>query len=395
MAAADSRKVVEEFAKLLSQTDDPAQRARLLKRAELQAAKEVPEESFEPPVQPLGEYLDTPIEVPPSLVWPTIVVAGEVTATLGRAGKGKTTVNLNRVLKWAAGKPLFDGFTSPFEKDKIYLAPERPLKTLILENEGSAGMFHQKMGVMLYKCGDLLTDEERELIRQNIFIWGDGGYSGLKLDNSGGVDNLRAGIEKCEPDIVFIEPFRGLWRGEENSATEMAVVIDNILAMATDYGCGYILSHHERKGGADGDDLMSAGRGSTVLEGAVACMENFQSVKDGAYREITWSKARYLQPPPAVRMEYDSDTGWYKHVPENMLERAVLEALEINRGEEPLNATALAEILDEKRDKVSRALTRLSDEAKIARLASKSGPGGTTGYRYKVKATDEEEGLDF
>jgi hypothetical protein len=388
----EARAVIEQFAALLAQTTDPTQRARLIKRAELLGAKEVPDAAFEPPVKTLGEYLDTPIEIPPSLVWPTIVVRGEITTTLGRAGKGKTTMNLNRVLKWAAGKPLFETFTSPHEKDegRAYLSPEQPLKTLILENEGSAGMFHQKMGTLLYNCGDLLSDEDRENIRKNVFIWGDGGYSGLKLDNDEGVKNLRAGIEKCEPDIVFVEPFRGLWRGEENSATDMAVVIDNIIGMATDYKCGFILSHHERKGGAGDDDLMSAGRGSTVLEGAVACMENFQSVKGGDYREVTWSKARYLQPPPPVRLEYERDSGWYQHVPESDLERAILEALDSN--EEPLNKSALVDLLDEKETRVAKALRQLHQEDRLTRLGAVSGQGGSTGYRYVAKRSDEEGG---
>jgi hypothetical protein len=388
----DQRAVIEQFARLLASTEDAGQRARLIKRAELLGAKEVPKETFEPPVRSLGEYLDTPIDVPPSLVWPTIVVRGEITTTLGRAGKGKTTMNLNRIIKWAAGLPLFDTFTSPHESDegRCYMAPDEPLKVLILENEGSAGMFHQKMGTMLYNCGKLLTDDDRKLIRENVFVWGDGGYSGLKLDNDEGVNNLRAGIEKCEPDIVFVEPFRGLWRGEENSATDMAVVIDNIIGMATDYKCGYILSHHERKGGAGEDDLMSAGRGSTVLEGAVACMENFQSVKNGDYREITWSKARYLQPPPPVRLEYDRDSGWYQHVPESDTERAILELLEVQ--EEPINKTGIIDILNEKEARVAKALKTLVAEDRVTRMGGISTGGGTTGYRYVKKSADGEGG---
>lgn len=388
----ESLKALEGFAALLAQTEDPTQRARLLKRAELLAMNAVPEEAFEPPVKTLGEYLDTPIEVPPSLVWPTVVVRREITATLGRAGKGKTTYNLNRLMMWGCGKPLFDGFTATHgdDADKPYMEPSGPLKSLILENEGSAGMFHQKMGVMLYQCGNLLTDEDREAIRENVHVWGDGGYSGLKLDDEKGVAQLRRGIEKIEPQIVFIEPFRQLWRGEENSATDMAVVVDNILAMANDYDCAFILSHHERKGGAQDDDLMSAGRGSTVLEGAVACMENFQSVKNGDYRECTWSKARYLQPPPPVRMEYDRDTGWYVHVAEDALDRSILEVLDIQ--DEPINQTGIVDILDEKPGRVSKALKRLTEEGRIARLGSVSGPGGTTGYRYMAKSDDEEGG---
>jgi hypothetical protein len=388
-----ARKALEEFAKLLAQTDDPAQRARLTKRAEMLAMNQVPEEKFEPPIRNLGVYLDTPIDIPPSLVWPTIVVRGEVTATLGRAGKGKTTVNLNRIMKWACGRPLFDGFTCPHDGEdqgKTYIAPSGPLRTLVLENEGSAGMFHQKIGIMLLN-NDIFSDEERDLIRENVLIWGDGGYSGLKLDNEQGVANLRAGIEKWEPDIVFIEPFRALWRGEENSSTEMAVVIDNIIGMATDYNCGYILSHHERKSGADGDELMSAGRGSTVLEGAVAVMENFQSVKGGDFRELTWSKARYLQPPPPVRLQYERNNGWYEYVPESDLERAVLEALEIN--DEPLTKAGLVDILDEKPYQVNKALKQLLEDSRISQLGAAS---GSSGWRYAIAGKEESDnGLDF
>jgi hypothetical protein len=387
----DLQTALENFAKVLAATESPTDRARIMKRAELLAMNAVPEEAFEPPVKTLGEYLDIPIEVPPSLVWPTIVVRREITTTLGRAGKGKTTVNLNRLMMWAAGKAYFPSFTATHGEDegRSFMEPSGPLKSLILENEGSAGMFHAKMGTMLYNCGDLLNDEDRKLIRENVHIWGDGGYSGLKLDDDKGVSDLRRGIEKVEPDIVFIEPFRQLWRGEENSSTDMATVIDNVLAMANDYDCGFILSHHERKGGAGEDDLMSAGRGSTVLEGAVACMENFQSVKNGDYRELTWSKARYLQPPPPVRLEYDRDTGWYNYIAEDNLDRSILEILEVQ--DEPINKAGIIDILDEKPGPVEKALDRLVKEDRITRMGATTGHGGgSSGYRYVKKTADAD-----
>ena len=111
--------------------------ARAVARVKLLALQDVPEESFEPPVTSLGEYLDTPIPIPPSLVWPTIVVRGEITATLGRAGKGKTTMNLNRILRWGCGRPLYDSFRD--KEGKPYLAPTDPIKSLIIENEGLGG----------------------------------------------------------------------------------------------------------------------------------------------------------------------------------------------------------------------------------------------------------------
>src|SRR5436305_10905907 len=101
-----------------------------------------------------------------------------------------------------------------------------------------------KRETLLNNCADTLSDDDRQLIRENIYVWGDGGYSGLKLDNPASLATVRAGVEKCKPDIVFIEPMRSLWRGEENSSTDMAVVVDNLVGMATDYGCAVILSHH-------------------------------------------------------------------------------------------------------------------------------------------------------
>lgn len=354
------------------------------------AMNEASPEAFEPPVTALGDYLATPIPIPPSIAWPTLVVRGELTVTLGRAGKGKTTMNLNRILKWACGRPLFDTFKN--KEGERYLRPDEPVKSLIIENEGSAGMFHQKMGVLLNKCGDLLSDDDRTLIKENVYVWGDGGYSGLKLDDANALAQVRAGVDKVRPDVLFIEPFRGLWKGEENSSTDMAVVIDNLIGIATDYGCGIILSHHERKSGAGDDgELMSAGRGSTVLEGAAAVMENFQSVKGGDFRELTWSKARYLPPPPPVRLEYDRETGWYRHVEQAEIEQAILELLR-DSGDEPLNKAAIADELEEKPEKVARYLKQLSENGSIKKMPSVYGENGSTGFRYTLPNDSIEHG---
>lgn len=371
---------VQDFAQYLASITDENKRKQALARVRILAADALPDEAFEPEVASLRDYLAKPIEIPPSLVWPTIAVRGEITTTLGRAGKGKTTMNLNRIFAWAAGRPLFNGWTD--HEGNEYLKPDGPLRTLIAENEGNAGMFHQKMGLMLHQGP--LNAKEKEMALDNLWIHGDGGYSGLKLDNDEGVKKLRAAIEKCEPDIVFIEPFRSLWRGEENSSTDMNAVVDNIVAMATDYGCAVILSHHERKSGVGDDgEKMSAGRGSTVLEGVVAVMENFESVKDGEYREMTWSKARYLPPPTPVRMEWDRESGWYEWVPTSAIEDGVIAALR-EAGDEPLNLSGLAEETGESKKKLSPIMNKLVSDKRVKKLPSVSNQGGSTGYRYRL-----------
>ncbi len=298
-----------------------------------------------------------------------------------------TTLNLNRIFAWGAGRSLFPGWT---DKDgQEYLKPSHPLRTLIAENEGNAGMFHQKMGKMLYESD--LTEQEKQLCLDNLFVHGDGGYSGLKLDNDDGLRKLRAAVEFSQPDILFIEPFRSLWRGEENSSTDMNIVIDNLIALATDYDCAIILSHHERKSGAGEDgEKMSAGRGSTVLEGAVALMENFESVMDGKYREMTWSKARYLPPPTTVRMEYNVDTSWYDWVPMSAIDDGVLVALR-EADDEPLNLVGLVEATGESKSKLRPIMKRLEDEKRIKKMKSVSDQNGSTGTRWRLPSADNSE----
>lgn len=300
-----------------------------------------------------------------------------------------TTMNLNRIFAWAAGRPLFPGWA---DKDgQEYLKPDKPLKTLIAENEGNAGMFHQKVGLLIHQ-GPLKGDD-RELALDNIFIHGDGGYSGLKLDNDEGIKKLRKSVEACTPDIVFIEPFRSLWSGEENSSTDMAKVVDNIVAMATDYGCAVILSHHERKSGAGDDgEKMSAGRGSTVLEGVVAVMENFESVKEGEYREMSWSKARYLPAPAPVRMGWNPDTGWYDWVPQDALDDQIIMTLR-ESADEPMSVKDLSEATGETQSRLRPRLKLMETDKKIKKMASTSTANGSTGFRYRLPSSDNTGGL--
>lgn len=377
-------------------TLDPDRREALLARAKIKAAEETPEEYFEPPIRTLGQYLADPIEVPPELVQPFILVRGGVSATIGRAGKGKTVMNLNRQLRWSAGLPFFDGHED--HDGNPVMMPTKPLRSLIVENEGAGGLFHRQVGIMLH-ASEYMTDEARELAKENLLVWGDGGYSGLKLDDPQKLDMVRRGCEKWDPDVLFVEPFRGLWNGEENSATDMAVVVDALVEIAADYKCAVLLAHHERKSGiGDDGEAMSAGRGSTVLEGAVTTMENFQSAKGGDQRELSWSKSRHGKAPNPVRMEWDSDAWWYKWVPSERLEEGIIEALRDN-ADEPMTTKELSEALDEPQHKVRKMANGMVKDNRLKKLASVShGGDGSSGVRYRLPSdgnSDEYGGLSI
>jgi hypothetical protein len=379
---------IEQFAAYLASITDEAERSRAMARVKLLAVESAPEEAFEPPIRTLGQYLADPIEVPPVLVDPYYVVRGGVNGTIGRAGKGKTVMNLNRLLRWAAGKPFFEGWHDS-DGNPLMAPTDGPIKSLIIENEGAGGLFHRQVGIMTHADG-YLTDEDRKLVKENVLVWGDGGYSGLKLDDPIKLNGVRRGVEKWEPDIVFIEPFRGLWNGDENSSTDMAIVVDAMVEIAADYKCAVIISHHERKSGVSEDgEKMSAGRGSTVLEGAVTVMENFESVKGGEARELTASKSRHGKAPNPVRMEWDPDAWWYKWVPTSDIEESLIAALRDN-ADEAMSVKDFQEATDEKAHKIRPILNQMAKDGKLKKMPSISDGGGSTGARYRLPTTESE-----
>lgn len=385
---------IKAFAAELAASDEN-ERAALIARAKMIAMQQADPEAFEAPIRTLGEYIDTPIEIPPVLVEPALLVRGSILCTVGRAGKGKTQVNLNRIMKWSVGRSLFDGLTN--HDGVAILGPNGPLRTLIIENEGAAGMFHRQVGVML-NAADYLTDEERKVARENILVWGDGGWSGLKLDDPQQLNMVRAGCEQHKPDILFVEPFRGLWQGDENSSTDMVKVVDALSGIASDYNCGVVLTHHERKSGTSEDgEKMSSARGSSVLEGVVATMENFEIAKGGDLRELSWSKVRYggghaILP---VRMQWQPGDWWYKHVALDQIEQETLNAL-ADSDPEPMTIRDLMETLGEKEHAVRRIVKRLleSTPPKI-RKAPSGAQGGGNRYRVASPNTEDREELDF
>ncbi len=382
---------VKAFIEYLATVEDPEKRKRIFARAKAKASDSAPKETFKPLIRTLGDYLAADIEVPPVLIHPYMCVRGGLNVTVGRAGKGKTVMNLNRMLRWGAGLPMFDGWTD--QDGNALLAPDEPLRILIVENEGAAGLFHRQIGIMLHAEG-YLTDEQRDLAKENVLIWGEGGYSGLKLDDEQKLGELRAGVEEWQPDMVFIEPFRSLWSGEENSATEMNVVVDALVALATDFNCGVWAAHHEKKGGAGEDDKMSAARGSTVLEGVVTVMENFESTKGGEQRELLWSKSRHGKAPNPVTMEWDPEAWWYRWVPMGDLEDQFM-ALLREHSDEPLSTRQLSELADEKEDKVRKVMNKLAKDGKVKKLASEATQRGSTGNRWRLPSDqlDDHGGL--
>lgn len=339
---------------------------------------DVVEAEAAPPVTSLRDYVATEIETPPILVEPGLVVRGAITTMTSRGGKGKTTVSLNRLLRWSAGLPLFDAMPD-------VLAPTGDLKVLMIENEGVAGHFQEVITKML----NGLPDAAREKALDNTLVWGDGGWSGLKIDREEDVKLIERACAIHKPDILFIEPFRGLWRGEENSATDMAVVMDELNRIANEYQLGVMLTHHETKASPEsGQDPMNAARGSGVITDLSAVVERWKPVKGNRQRELEWTKTRFKQPPAPVRMEFELETWGFRLVEEDEHFRAIIEAFQVD-PDAWWSINEIAEQIEESYDTTRRRLAKLHEERPDT-VDRRSVPG--QGISYRLKQTDSDHG---
>lgn len=376
---------VKAAAAALAQLDE-TERERGIAQVKHLATTQAPlEEIAKPPIRNMGEYLAAQIPDPPAIIQPGLVVRGAVTIMTSRGGKGKTTFSLNRQLAWATGQPVFDGIPE-------VMAPVKPTKTLIIENEGAAGFFQSRLRKMVE--GKHYTNEQLALANENMLIWGDGGWSSLKIDDENNMDLIRRGIEEYEPDVVFLEPMRGLHKGEENSNTEMGNLMDSLNGLASDYSIGVMITHHELKSGPGDGDEMNAVRGAGAFTDLAAVVERWRHVKGGQLSEIKWTKSRFGLTPLPIRMKFEPVIWGYTYVPEDEDNKAVLAVLYDAPGEH-FSVADVADILSETKQHVQTVLDRLRKEEKVKRVRGFQMPGeaGSAGYRYHVVGDIDGGGL--
>lgn len=368
----DIHESTQSYAQHLASLPSDEARAQAEQQKRQMVLAQLPDEAVgRPPIRPLGEYLDDEIELPPMLVEPGLVARGAITSMTARGGKGKTAVSLNRLLRYSMGLPMFDALPD-------VMKPVQPLRVLLIENEGAPGHFQKVLRTILYEQD--FTTEQRELARENVIVWGDGGWSGLKLDDDANLDLVDRATGQCEADIVFLEPFRGLWRGNENDSTEMANVLDSLSGLAVRHACGVLITHHERKSGVESsEDAMSAARGSGALEGHAAVMERWVPVKGGKQRELSWIKARFDEAPADVRMEFDRETWGYRYVQEHEVDREIKAFLQ-QFPDSLFGAKAIADEIGEDYHLVRRRANLLVEDGQVRKKSVKG-----EGVQYALK----------
>jgi len=102
-----------------------------------------------------------------------------------------------------------------------------------------------------------------------------------------------------KPALIVVDTLhRNLGDGDENNAGDMALFLQALDAMRADFGAAVLIVHHS------GHAEAGRGRGSSSLRAAVDHEYLLTKQADGR-RELTCTKAKESEPPPAMWFELD------------------------------------------------------------------------------------------
>jgi RecA-family ATPase len=178
---------------------------------------------------PLGDFIAAKQNAPEPLLGTeddNILPAHGLGLVIGKGGKGKTTFVIDLCLHLASGV------------DFLGLNVERPLNTLLIENEGPREPFRRKVERKL----ESWPHEIKGLIAIHTENWGL-----ARLDLPGVVDRLNAYCIEHEIDLVVGDPLDSLGMDGEGSPSETRAMVDRFKAGGLFTERAWLLPHHSRK----------------------------------------------------------------------------------------------------------------------------------------------------
>jgi KaiC/GvpD/RAD55 family RecA-like ATPase len=167
----------------------------------------------------------------------------EVQLFVATAKSGKSLLALNLAINLARADKFLNQFST------------RKCRVFYLQTEIAPIELQGRFKAMI---GDLDDD-----LRDNLFF----SFIRLRIDTLEGSQKLKAMIFETKPDFLILDPLYTLHGSDENSASEMSRVLNDLKQIVTDSNLACLLIHHQGKAG-ESTNKSQAGfhaRGSSAL----------------------------------------------------------------------------------------------------------------------------------
>jgi hypothetical protein len=264
-------------------------------------------------------------------------------------------------------------------------------RVLYIDEESSEELLRHRTRKLL--ASKELTDDGSDV---RVVVGG-----GASFQDRASVARLRELLRDERPGLVVVDSLIRVHRAEENSASEMAGVFQNIKNLVREFGCAFVFADHQRKPGIFGGSLDLALRGSSEKVAFVDSLLSLHRKKGELI--VEHSKSRYAQPvtsfvlriedinPDATRVKYVGEADEIEQA--SRLEDA-RDFLEVDLASDDwvprLTLVDRAKGASVSEKTLDETLKTLSKEGLIEREDRKpeTGRGGKSAYyRWKPKTT--------
>jgi len=187
-----------------------------------------------------------------------------------------------------------------------------------------------------------------------------------------GLERLEATLAAFNPRLLLLDPLIRLHRADENSASEMSVILDGLRKLARSSKTAILLVHHARKAAAG--NAGTGLRGSSDLHAFGDSNLYLRKLSQDSALELK-IEHRAAAPPAPVRLKLSVDPGdtpcarfaaIERNLHDDPAAHRILELLA--KTSEPITSATLREKLGVRNQTVSETLKRLLDDGQIQRI---------------------------
>jgi len=200
---------------------------------------------------------------------------------------------------------------------------------------------------------------------KNVYV---GTTFAMKLDTQAGQDQILRAMEDIKPDVLILDPWYKLLKGDENEAQDVEKITDFLDTKIIQlHRCSIVVVHHS------GKDRSRGGRGSSVLEGWVDSYIAMQKTsKNGEPLKIKLTPLMLRHaalPPEPIEAVMGSDFEFHMVEEKQALRDRLAEYLA--HKDVAVGATKLATEGIGSREAIQRELGKMVEEGQV----SKAGGG--------------------